>query len=376
MSTRSPAVASYRSVIRAEWPLALLLAVAAFVFLGPGHDILGGALSVKLGVAFAVLLGTIICGAFRVVHHAEAIAERLGEPLGTLVLTLAVIGIEVALVVATMMGGHAEAGTARDTMFAVVMLAINLVFGFSLVSGGARFGNAVHNASGSTTYLAVLVVLGGLSMVFPRMTTSAPGGYPSALQAWFLLGVSLFGYIMFLSMQMGQGRDWFQEASGAAAPAHGHGARADSLASRMVLLLVYLGAIILLAESMAHGLEGVIEGAGLPSALAGVAIAAVILAPEGFAAIQAAEAKHGQRVVNLTLGSALSTIGLTVPAVLAVSFFKGVPVELGLEATEILLLALTFLLSTITLCTGRATYVHGIMHLALFLAYLVLIFDT
>lgn len=376
MNTRPSALTFRKSVARAEWPLALLLAVSAVVFLGPGHDILGGALSVKLGVAFAVLLGTIICGAFRVVHHAEAIAERLGEPLGTLVLTLSVIGIEVALVVATMMGGHAEVGTARDTMFAVVMLAINLVFGLSLVSGGARFGNAAHNATGSTTYLAVLVVLGGLSLVFPRMTTSAPGGQPSALQAWFLLGVSLFGYIMFLCMQMGKGRDWFQEAPGNTAPSHGHKTRADSLATRIVLLLVYLGAIILLAESMAHGLEGVIDGLGLPAALGGVAIAAVILAPEGFAALQAADAHQGQRVVNLTLGSALSTIGLTVPAVLAVSFFKDLPVELGLEPTEILLFALTVLLSTITLCTGRATYVHGIMHLALFLAYMVLIFDT
>ncbi|MDA0803696.1 MAG: calcium:proton antiporter [Planctomycetota bacterium] len=366
--------------VRREWPLVALVLFLGASFTAVGHSIIEPAGGVALAVAFTVLLGAILAGVFRVVHHAEAIAHRVGEPLGTLILTLSVIGIEVALVMAMMLQGNADATAARDTMFAVVMLAMNLILGLALVSSGSRFGQSVYNLSGSSTLLGVLVVLGSLSLIFPRLTVSAPGGQPSCLQSWFLIGASIFCYGMFIVMQVGDRKDWFQElvnrGPGEEAP-HGAASRTTRpLWPMLTLLLCYLLGIILLAEHLAHGLEGVVESTELPHAIGGVVIAAIILAPEGMVAIQAAKHNQPQRVINLSVGSALSTIGLTVPAVLVVSMFTQHPVELGLEQVEILLLALTFIVSIITLCTGRTTFLHGILHLAILMAYLVLIFDT
>lgn len=253
--------------IRNELPLFLLFGLVAAAFGG-----LTTPLEAKAGVAlalqFGLLLATIIWGAFRVVHHAEAIAHEVGEPAGTLVLTLSVIGIEVALVVALMLGGQADPTAARDTMLSVVMLAINLVLGLALLFGGARHGGSMHNLQGSAAYLGTLIVLSGLSLVWPRIADSAPGGQVSALQAPFLVGVSLVCYGVFLAIQVGQARGWFQDRP-VTEPPRGEqqepepslGAERDigavGLPGRVVLLLAYLALIILLAEQMAHLLEQV-----------------------------------------------------------------------------------------------------------------------
>ena len=359
--------------LRREAALPLLVAVAILSLTGGTHamESLG---SIGVALQFALLLSAILWGAFRVVHHAEDIAHILGEPLGTLVLTLAVIGIEVALVVAVMIGGQAEPTAARDTMFSVIMLALNLVLGLALLVGGYARGQSQHNLQGSTYYVGTLIVLGGLSLVWPRISESAPDGRASVLQQWFLVGASIVCYAVFLMMQTGRTRGWFQdveERDGAATHA-AHG----SLRSAIPMLLVYLGLIILLAEQMAHSLEHVVVHLGLPKAFAGLVIATIILAPEAMATLNAAKTGSMQRAVNLSLGAALSTIGLTVPAVLAVSLATGQSVELGLELTEILLLALTYLLSINTMSTGRTTHLHGVLHVALFCAYVVLIFDV
>ena len=329
---------------------------------------------------FTLLLSAILWGAFRVVHHAEDIAAILGEPAGTLVLTLAVIGIEVALVVAVMLGGAAEPTAARDTMYSVLMLAMNLVLGLALLFGGARHGSSRHNLQGASAYIGTLIVLGGLSLVWPRIAPSAPDGEVSPLQAPFLLAVSVVCYGVFLVIQTGQARGWFQEDQShskddALPEAPAHAAPSSGVGRLITLLLAYLGLIILLAEQMAHSLEGVVTELGLPQAFSGLVIAAVILAPEALATVQAATSRQMQRAVNLSLGAALSTIGLTVPAVLLVSMATGHPIVLGLEPTEILLLALSYLLALNTLSTGRTNQLHGVLHLALFLAYVVLIFD-
>lgn len=350
----------------------LLVTVAAASLAGGGHalEAMGG---VGVAAQFALLLSAIVWGAFRVVHHAEDIAHVLGEPAGTLVLTLAVIGIEVALVVAVMLGGHADPTAARDTMFSVIMLALNLVLGLALLVGGYARGQSQHNLQGSTAYVGTLIVLGGLSLVWPRISESAPDGRVSTLQEWFLVATSIVCYSVFLVMQTGRTRGWFQdveEREGAAGHlAHG------TLRSAIPLLLAYLGLIILLAEQMAHSLESVVVDLGLPKAFAGLVIATIILAPEAMATLNAAKTGSMQRAVNLSLGAALSTIGLTVPAVLAVSLATGQSVELGLEPTEILLLVLTYMLSINTMSTGRTTHLHGLLHVALFCAYVVLIFD-
>jgi Ca2+:H+ antiporter len=372
---------------RREAALLLLAAVAAASVSGLSGllDKLG---PLGLSTHFALLLGAIVWGAFRVVHHAEDIAHVLGEPLGTLVLTLAVIGIEVALVVAMMLGGDAEPTAARDTMYSVLMLATNLILGLALVCGAAKHGGSRHNLQGSTAYIGTLIVLGGLSLVWPRIAESAPDGLVSPLQAPFLVVASLACYGVFLAIQTGRARGWFQDEldSEVAAPtaheaAAGHGeagrdgAGRPRLAKAVGLLLAYLLLIILLAEQMAHALEGVVDGLGLPRAFAGLVVATIILAPEALATVQAANTRQMQRALNLSLGAALSTIGLTVPAVLLVSLLTGHPVVLGLDPTEILLLALTYLLAINTLSTGRTNLLHGVLHIALFCAYVVLIFD-
>lgn len=350
----------------------LLVTVAAASLAGGGHalEAMGG---VGVAAQFALLLSAIVWGAFRVVHHAEDIAHVLGEPAGTLVLTLAVIGIEVALVVAVMLGGHADPTAARDTMFSVIMLALNLVLGLALLVGGYARGQSQHNLQGSTAYVGTLIVLGGLSLVWPRISESAPDGRVSTLQEWFLVATSIVCYSVFLVMQTGRTRGWFQDVE-ERDDAAGHIAH-GSLRSAIPLLLAYLGLIILLAEQMAHSLESVVVDLGLPKAFAGLVIATIILAPEGMATLKSARQGSMQRAVNLSLGAALSTIGLTVPAVLAVSLATGQTVELGLEPTEILLLVLTYMLSINTMSTGRTTHLHGLLHVALFCAYVVLIFD-
>ena len=367
------------SFVRREAALLLLAAVALASFAGLS-SLFDKAGDLGLMLQFTLLLSAILWGAFRVVHHAEDIAAILGEPAGTLVLTLAVIGIEVALVVAVMLGGAAEPTAARDTMYSVLMLAMNLVLGLALLFGGARHGSSRHNLQGASAYIGTLIVLGGLSLVWPRIAPSAPDGEVSPLQAPFLLAVSVVCYGVFLVIQTGQARGWFQEDQShttdeALPEAPAHAAPSSGVGRLIALLLAYLGLIILLAEQMAHSLEGVVTELGLPQAFSGLVIAAVILAPEALATVQAATSRQMQRAVNLSLGAALSTIGLTVPAVLLVSMITGYPIVLGLEPTEILLLALSYLLALNTLSTGRTNQLHGVLHLALFLAYVVLIFD-
>jgi len=384
-SASAPTRIGFSSFARREAALLLLASVAAASLAGLS-SLLDTAGSLGVALHFSLLLGAIVWGAFRVVHHAEEIAHALGEPLGTLVLTLAVIGIEVALVVAMMLGGDAEPTAARDTMYSVLMLATNLVLGLALVCGAAKHGGSRHNLQGTTAYIGTLIVLGGLGLVWPRIAESAPGGQVSPLQAPFLVVASLGCYGVFLVIQTGRARGWFQDE-----PDHAAGDFATSdqakdpstpapsprarVGTPIATLLAYLGLIILLAEQMAHALEGVVEGLGLPRAFAGLVVATIILAPEAMATVQAASAKQMQRAVNLSLGAALSTIGLTVPAVLLVSMLTGHPVVLGLDPTEILLLALTYLLAINTLSTGRTNVLHGVLHIALFLAYVVLIFD-
>lgn len=217
-------------------------------------------------------------------------------------------------------------------------------------------------------------MLGGLSLVWPRISESAPAGRASVLQEWFLVGASVTCYAVFLVMQTGRTRGWFQDAEPQEKAGHQSSA-ISSPRSAMSLLLVYLGLILLLAEQMAHSLESVVVVAGLPKAIAGLVIATIILAPEAMATLKSAKAGSMQRAVNLSLGAALSTIGLTVPAVLAVSFATGQPVELALEPAEILLFALTSMLSINAMSTGRTPHLHGLLHVALFCAYVVRIFD-
>jgi Ca2+:H+ antiporter len=331
------------------------------------------------GMIFAWLLGTILWSAFGVVHEAEGLAEALGEPLGTLVLTLSIIIIEVALISAVMLSSNGVPTLGRDTMFAVLMIVLNGVVGIGLLIGGLRHHQQSYNLQGASAYLAVILPLTAIALVLPNFTTSTEGGTLSVVQALFfsLFTIGLYG--LFLWLQTGRHKGFFvpdgdEEAHG------GHGApRAGAprqpLLGRFVLLIANILPIVILSKSLAKLLDAGIEGLGAPTALGGIVIAIVVLMPEGIAAIRAVSANHLTRAINLSLGAATSTVGLTVPAVLGIGVLTGQRVVLGLSPANMVLLTITLVLNTITFSGGRTTMLEGAVHLSLFAVFLVLVFS-
>lgn len=333
-------------------------------------------------VALALIIAVMMWCAFGVVHHAECLAEILGEPYGTLILTLAVIGIEVALIAAVMLSGGGGPTVARDTMFSVLMIALNGLVGLSLVIGGLKHRTQAYNLQGANTFLAVLVPLAAFGLVLPRFTASAPGGELSLLQAVFAIAMSVILYGVFLAIQTVSHTDFFRQpvAEGGKETgddaSHGHHGPLRSPLYHGVGLLAALLPIIFLSKTLALYVNYGLTVSGAPVALGGFLVAAIILTPEGMSAVQAAYSNQLQRSVNITLGSALATISLTVPAVLTIAWTTGAVVELGLETTEIILLVLTIIVSLLTFAGPRTNMLQGMVHLALFAAYVMLIFDV
>jgi Ca2+:H+ antiporter len=325
-----------------------------------------GVIAVAAGI---VLIGTV----FAAVYHAELVAHRIGEPFGTLVLAVAVTVIEVALIVAIMLGFAADkAGLARDTVFAAVMIVCNGIVGMCLLSGGVRHHEQGFQLQGASAALAVLAALTVLTLVVPNFTTSTPGPTFNKSQLVFAGAVSLVLYGSFIFVQTVRHRDYFLPVNGASEEVH-----APLPSNRMalvsaVLLAVALIAIVALAKSLTPALESIIAWLGAPKAVIGVAIALLVLLPEGLAALRAASANRLQTSLNLALGSALASIGLTIPAVAAVSIMLDQPLALGLGVKDMVLLALTLLVGVITLGTGRTTVLQGIVHLVIFATFLFL----
>lgn len=333
-------------------------------------------------VALALFIAVMMWCAFGVVHHAECLAEILGEPYGTLILTLAVIGIEVALIAAVMLTGGGGPTVARDTMFSVLMIALNGLVGFSLVIGGLKHRTQAYNLQGANAFLAVLVPLAAFGLVLPRFTASAPGGELSVLQAVFAIAMSVILYGVFLAIQTVSHTDFFRQPvaeggkGGQDDVSHEHHGPLRSGLYHCFGLVAALLPIIFLSKTLALYVNYGLAVSGAPIALGGFLVAAIILTPEGMSAVQAAHANQLQRSVNITLGSALATISLTVPAVLTIGWTTGAVVELGLETTEIILLVLTIIVSLITFAGPRTNMLQGMVHLALFAAYVMLIFDV
>lgn len=333
----------------------------------------------KTAALFLWLFAVILWLAFSVVRHADCLAVRLGEPYGTLILTLSVIGIEAVMIAAVMLTGENNPTLARDTMFSVIMIVLNATLGVTLLLGGLRHHEQEYNLSGALAYLGVLTPLAILSLVIPRFTESAPGGSVSPLMAFYLLFTSSGLYIVFLVLQTSRHSGFFKQPRGEAAPSeesHGHhGLAVRSTGYHAVFLALSMLPIVLLAKSIAKIVDYGISTLGAPQALGGFLVAILILSPEGMSAIKAALDNRLQRTVNIALGSTTSTIGMTVPAVLAISLIAGRPLELGLEPVEVVLLVLTLLQSVISFSTGRTNVLHGVVHLIVFAAYVVLIFD-
>jgi Ca2+:H+ antiporter len=333
------------------------------------------------GLMFAWLLGIIFWSAFGVVHEAEELAEILGEPFGTLLLTLSIVIIEVALISAVMLGPKAVPTLGRDTMFAVLMIVLNGVVGLGLLVGGLRHHQQSFNLQGASAYLAVTIPLAVIALVLPNFTTSSSGGTLSAVQSglFSLLTIALYG--IFLWLQTGRHRGFFQAVSAGAetewqdASPLPHAERSGSLTRHMILLLANILPIVILSKSLAKLLDAGIEALAAPTALGGIIIAMIVFTPEGISALRAVAANQLTRAINLCLGAAASTLGLTVPAVLLIGLLSGQPVILGLSAANMVLLSMTLVLNGVTFSGTRTTMLEGAVHLSLFAVFLILVFS-
>lgn len=321
--------------------------------------------------ALVALILLLVVGA--AVHHAEIVAHRIGEPFGSLVLALAVTVIETGMIVSIMLdpaSGGAPA-LARDTVFAAAMISLNLLLGLCLLLGGIRHHEQQFTNTGLNAGLATIAVLTVLTLVLPNYT-QAPGPAYSHFQLGFVAAVSLILYMTFIFIQTVRHPHHFVAEGSEAGEAHGaaHSDRAVILS--FVLMIVSLIAVVLLAKALSPALEAAVVSAGLPQAVIGVVIAAAVLMPESLAALRAARADKLQTSLNLGFGSAVATIGLTIPAVAAVSLWAGLPVQLGLKPAGIALLVLTLFVSALSIQRGRTTLLQGAIHLVIFAAYLLL----
>ncbi|RZM32163.1 MAG: ionic transporter y4hA [Sphingomonas sp.] len=318
--------------------------------------------------AVVILIGSVLAA----VHHAEVVAHRVGEPFGTLVLAVAVTVIEVSLIVSLMLSDAGDASTlARDTVFAAIMIILNFIVGLCLLAGGIRHGEQRFTLRGVSATLCVLAAMAVLSLILPNYTATTPGPTYAPSQLVFVAVVSLILYGTFVMVQTVRHRDYFLP-SGETLPADAHAEPPTDFAAWTAfgVLLVALVVVVLLAKDLSPTVEAAILGAGLPLALVGVVIAALVLAPESLAAYRAAKRNRLQTSLNLALGSALATIGLTIPAVAIVSLVLDLPLALGINAKSMTLLALSLFVSTLSLGTGKTTVLQGVVHLVIFAVYL------
>ncbi len=349
-----------------RWPAIAPFAAAAILAATlalPVGALLGGACLVALVAAVAAA-----------VHHAEVVAHRVGEPFGTLVLALAVTAIEVALIVSVMLaGGEDKAALARDTIYATVMIIGNGVVGLCILLGALRHRQQSFRIEGVGPAFAALATLATLVLVMPVFTTSAAGARYTVPQLLFVGGSSLLLWLVFVFFQTVRHRDYFLPAADAAdEDAHAAPPSPGQAWASFALLLVALVAVVGLAKALSPGIESAVRTAGLPPAVIGIAIALLVLLPETGAALRAAMANRLQTSMNLALGSGLASIGLTIPIVVAVATLFDIPLVLGLEPKDIVLLALTIVVGTIGVGSGRTNMMQGAVHLLVFAAFLFL----
>jgi Ca2+:H+ antiporter len=368
----------YRRALRGEGALVPVLATSA-VFLVLGQRWLVILPDVTLSsFVFTWLFGMIVVGSMSVVRHADHLAEMLGEPYGTLILTLSVATIEIVTIGIVMTTGQPNPALARDTMFSVVMLVLNGLIGLSLILGALRYKEQNYNLRGANAYLSVIVSLAVFGLVVPNFTFTTPGPTFSGVQEGFLVIMCIGLYAVFLAIQTTRHRSFFLE----------HGQDDDDPADigrepvardpaairhHVAFLVVYLALVLYLVEKLAILLDHGLDELGAPPALGALIVAALVLAPEGLGGIQAALANKMQRAVNILLGSALATLALTIPAVVIIGLWHRTLVVLGLDAIEQSMLLLTLFVSTITYTAGRTNVLQGAVHMMLLLAYLMLI---
>jgi Ca2+:H+ antiporter len=363
------------SALRDEYVLLIGLASAGF-FLWLGSAALEGvAHPLALAGVFAWLFGGVLWSAISVVRHAEVLAVKIGEPYGTVILTLSAVTIEVIMISAAVLHGENNPTLARDMVFAVLMIALNGLVGLSLLLGGLRHHEQHYNLQGASAYLNIIMAFSVLALLLPNYTTSMSGPRLSSIQEEFLVVTSLALYAVFLMFQTRRHREYFIEAQAEKADeSHAHHFPMRSIGFHAAMLLLYLVAVIVLAEKFAIPLDNCIERLGMPQALGGAIVASLVLAPEALAAIQAAMRNRLQRSVNILHGSVLASIVLTIPAVLIIGIVTGRQITLGIEGGNIPLLLLTLASSIVTFGSGRTSILQGCIHLLLFGVFLLLIF--
>jgi Ca2+:H+ antiporter len=328
-----------------------------------------------LSLALAALMIAIMLGAiFAAVEHADVVAHRAGEPYGTLVLTLAVTVIEVALIESIVMTPNSSPTLARDTVFAVVMIVCNGLIGLCLLVGSLRHHEQEFQVSGAGVYLQVLGALSVLTLVLPNYTVTVAGPFLSTSQLLFVSAVTVVLYATFLFIQTSRHSDYFRSADSEAPDEAHHYPSNKTVVISVALLLISLGGVILLAKKFAVILEIGLHHLGAPPAVAGIVIALVVLAPESITAVRAALRNRLQGSLNLALGSSLATIGLTIPAVAVTNIVLDKQIEIGLSSRDAMLLALTLFLSVLTFASGRTNILAGLVHLVVFATFLFLVF--
>jgi Ca2+:H+ antiporter len=352
---------------------------ALFLAFGKGWFAAAAASTGLTLALFAWLFAAILWGAFGVVRHAEHLAEKLGEPYGTLILTLSVTIIEVTFIVTAIATGTGSSPVARDAVFAVMMIMLNGTIGLCLLLGGLRHREQSYNLPGARAFLSVVIPLAIFALVLPNFTVRAPGPTLSTPQSITIAALTLALYGVFLAMQTVRHRSFFQdplEADGSALPepppenAHG----GQTVAFYTTCLALTLVPAVYLTEELGHIVEHAVKATGAPLALSGVIVAVLVLAPEAMGALQATLQNRLQRAVNISLGSVLATIGLTIPIVLVLGVLKGTPTILGIDQEQMVLLVLTLVVSTLTFGGDRTNMLQGAVHVVMFLVFGLLLF--
>ncbi|MFF5037828.1 calcium:proton antiporter [Nocardia salmonicida] len=357
------------AALTTKWTMYVPILAALVLVLSWGRSVPG----LIVALVSIALVGAVLAA----VYHAEIVAHRVGEPYGSLVLAVAVTVIEVALIVTMMIsGGDKAASLARDTVFAAVMITCNGIFGLVLLVGALRRRVAVFNAEGTGAALATVATLATLSLVLPTFTTSAHGPEFSPAQLAFAAVASLALYGLFVMVQTVRHPDDFLpvEDGGAVddSDAHSHAPSNRAALISLGMLVLALVCVVGLAKVVSPALESAIASAGLPPSAVGVVIAMLVLLPETIAAVNSARRNQVQIGLNLALGSAMASIGLTIPVIAIATIWLSGPLVLGLGATQMVLLALTVVVGTLTIVPGRATLLHSGVHLALFAGFVFL----
>lgn len=331
------------------------------------------------GVAAAAVALFLVGAVIAAVHHAEVVAHRVGEPFGSLLLAVAVTVIEVALIVTLMISGGKDTSTlARDTVFAAVMISVNGIVGLCLLVSSLKHHLAVFNPEGTGAALSTVITLAGVCLVLPRFTTSSSGPEFAPGQLAFAASASLALYALFVFTQTIRHRDFFMPVTSSRGPVDEDGdGHADPPSDRQALislglLMVALVSVVGLAKIESYAIEKGVAALGFPHAFVGVVIAVLVLAPESIAATRAAAQEKVQTSLNLALGSAMASIGLTIPAIAVASIWLDGPLNLGLEPMQIVLLFMTAIVSILTVVPGRAKPLQGGVHLVLLAAFIVL----